>query len=133
MNDTTASTANNAIVISDDDHVAQPLNNVLVVPNSPINPTVMESNTRLVADEHVDSSTEEEENDNAVQPTEGVERFQTTKSTEGADDDDFRPVKKRKVQENDDVEVDEVRTNTYLIIVGDSIVVTHRASCVQFV
>jgi len=111
MNDTTASTENNAIVINDDDHVAQPPNDFIIAATSPVSmePT---AHSRPVTDEHVDSFTEEDEGD-AVHPTEDVERVQPTKSAEGADDDDFRPVKKRKVQESDDIEVDEVRTHSF--------------------
>jgi len=132
MNETTASTENNAIVISDDDLVAQPLNDFIIAAISPVSmgPT---AHSRPVIDEHVASSTEEEEENegNVVQPNEDVERVQPTKSAEGADDDDFRPAKKRKVQESDDVEVDEVRTLIWSLWV--TIVVTCRANCVQYV
>jgi len=117
MNDITVSTANNAIVITDDDHVTESPNRFLIAATYPvlnIEPTV---HSRPSTDEQNGSSTEEgEENEgNAVQPTEDVERVQPTKSAEGADDD-FRPAKKRKVRESNDVEVDEVRVPIWSLI-----------------
>jgi len=105
MNNSTASTTDNVIGISDEVHAAQPSNNN-VTNVQPLNTAVVEP-TAYFANELVDSSTEEEENDE--DNTADVNRVQPIKPTEGTDDDDFRPAKKRKAQESDEIEVDEVR------------------------